>query len=398
MEEYTDYKRITDLIVKEIDESINKEEQTELTNWLNEKNENRILYDKIRSSTNFKVWKEAYEQIDITTGRENVSHRLLKEKRYRFGMRILKYAAVILLPLFIGSSIYFFYRSSYNHNSDSTANQIAKIVPGTTKATLILANGKVINLSENNASLIQEEDGTLIHKESGNLNYKNQKREESATSLYNTINIPRGGIYNLILSDGTQVYMNSMSHLKYPVHFSAQTREVELTGEAYFKVTKDKKRPFIVKTGKMNVEVLGTSFNVNAYENTGEIVTTLAEGKVWLHQKDKTADNRILIPSEQAKFNISNGKMSVSKVDVSLYTAWKDGEFIFQDLRLEEIMTILTRWYSANVLYLNPSVKDIRFSGYLDRYSDINQILEIIKSTNKVNITIRHNTILFSKK
>ena len=135
----------------------------------------------------------------------------------------------------------------------------------------------------------------------------------------------------------------------------------------------------------------------SAYENTEKIVTTLVEGSVKINSHAKN-ESLLLVPDEQATFNTKNGKTNIEKVDVNLYTAWKDGTFIFHDARLEDMMTTLTRWYSANVNYMNLSVKDFRFSGNLNRYGDINQILDIIRSTGKINIEINKNTILFSKR
>ena len=151
----------------------------------------------------------------------------------------------------------------------------------------------------------------------------------------------------------------------------------------------------MIRTAGMNVEVLGTTFNLNAYENNEKIVTTLVEGSVKINSQI-THESRLLSPDEQATFDVSNGQTEIKKVDVNLYTAWKDGNLIFYDARLEDIMTTLSRWYSANVLYRNTSVKDLRFSGNLNRYGDINQILDIIRSTGKITIEIDKNTILFN--
>jgi ferric-dicitrate binding protein FerR (iron transport regulator) len=243
---------------------------------------------------------------------------------------------------------------------------------------------------------ITEYDGTLINKSQGVLNYTNQSTAASILPIFNTINIPRGGEFNLVLSDGTRVFLNAMSSFKYPVSFTGNNREVELSGEAYFEVKKDPKKPFIVKTSAINIQVLGTSFNLNAYENTNEIVTTLVEGSVKLISHINN-ESRSLEPEEQATFHTDNGQTEIEQVDVNLYTAWKDGNFIFHDARLEDIMTTLTRWYTADVLYSDESIKELRFSGNLDRYGDINQILDIIETTKKIKIEINQNTILFSK-
>jgi len=250
-------------------------------------------------------------------------------------------------------------------------------------------------LDSANVLSITEKDGTLIEKTGGKLNYSNPLNEKADQMIHNTITIPRGGEYNLVMADGTRVYLNAMSSFRYPVKFGVKHRIVELSGEAYFEVTKDTSRPFIVKTAAISIEVLGTSFNLNAYDNTERIVTTLIEGSVKINSQ-KTNQSRLLKPDEQAIFQVNSGQIDINKVDVNLYTAWKNGNLTFYDSRLEDIMITLTRWYSADVLYKNESVKNLRFSGNLNRYGDINQILDILRSTGKINIEINNSTILFS--
>ena len=189
-----------------------------------------------------------------------------------------------------------------------------------------------------------------------------------------------------------------MSQLKYPVRFTGHVREVELEGEAYFEVAKNRGKPFKVKTQKLNIVVLGTSFNINTYDFPGQVVTTLVEGTVTLDPDNQSSEEQILKPNEQALFDLKNEKIEIKKVDVSRYTAWKEGQFIFYDQRLADIMSILSKWYSANVSFADPSVENLHFSGSLDRYGDINQILEVIRETNKVNIKIEGKNILLSPK
>jgi ferric-dicitrate binding protein FerR (iron transport regulator) len=285
-----------------------------------------------------------------------------------------------------------------NQKSEVTivAHVPVEILPGKSRAILVLDDGQSVLLDSLTEQSITEKDGTMIEKGNQSLNYSKQSDNLNAANIYNTIKIPQGGEYNLILSDGTKVYLNAESQLRYPVQFAGNVREVELVGEGYFEVATNAQKPFIVKTKGVSVEVLGTSFNVNAYGNTEKIVTTLVEGSVKLNMQGSSA-SQILEPAEQAVFDVNNGKTEVRKVDVNLYTAWKDGNLIFYDNRLEDIMIILKRWYSAEVEFKSATIKELRFSGSLDRYGDIRQILDIIKSTGKVNIEIKENTILFSE-
>lgn len=391
-----DYIRIATLIAKEVIGELSLTEQVELNSWLNEDAGNKRLYDKIRNSSEFNSWLEKYHNINIVSGWGKIVPVISKRKRQLVFHTLLKYAAIILFPIIIGGGILYLLKP-FQDGISETPHQAAEIKPGSTKAVLILSDGKSIILDSLQRVQIEEENGILIHKEEGTLDYSQNAQSKKDELIYNTINIPHGGEYSLVLSDGTQVFLNSMSNFKYPVNFIGQAREVELTGEAYFIVSKDVKKPFIVKTNHVNIEVLGTSFNVNAYEKSGKVVTTLVEGKVNI-QSGKNSGNHILVPDEQAVFNVETGAININKVDVSMYTEWRNGQLTFYNERLEDIMIILTRWYSANVIYLNPSVKNIRFSGNLDRYGDIRQILDIIQSTNKLNVEINNGTILFDEK
>lgn len=396
MFEYQHYDKIARLIALEVQEELNADDAMRLKAWIDESPENFRLYSNIKNSTNFINRNLEYQKIDIQAGWMAVSPLIEKRRKHIFERKILKYAASFLLPLLMVGGIYFYIGWRSNHQHRIMAHT-CKIHPGSTKAVLILNDGKTVLLDSASNLSIREKDGTLIEKSDGKLNYTNPSIEKTTQPIFNTINIPRGGEYNLVLADGTRVYLNAMSSFKYPVTFSGNSREVELTGEAYFEVRKDAGRPFIIKTSAISIEVLGTSFNLNAYENTEKIVTTLVEGRVKINSNNSN-DSRLLAPEEQATFYTKNGQTEIKKVDVNLYTAWKDGNLIFYDSRLEDIMTTLTRWYSAEVLFREESVRNLRFSGNLNRSGDINQILDIIRSTGKINVEIKNNTILFSER
>jgi len=390
------YNEIARIIALEVSEELSAEDILKLKTWVEECPENSRLYFRIKNSANFNVRNLEFQKVDIQAGWETISPVIAKRQKHIFRRKMLRYAATILLPFLITGGIYIYTQLQLKQQQYSVAT-LSKIHPGSTKAVLILNNGDSLLLDTSDNQTIKEKDGTLIEKSDGKLNYSNSSNEETVQPIYNTLNIPRGGEYNLVLADGTRVYLNAMSSFKYPVKFSGKYREVELSGEAYFQVTKDASRPFIVKTTAINIEVLGTSFNLNAYENTERIVTTLVDGSVKIDSHIKNG-SQLLVPEEQAIFDIKSGLTEIKKVDVNLYTAWKDGNFIFYDTRLEEIMSTLTRWYTANVIYANGSVKNLRFSGNLNRYDDINQLLDIIRSTGKINIEIKNKTIQFSEK
>lgn len=393
MPNFQHYNDISKLITREVFNELNDSDMQKLKAWIDECPKNQVLYTRVKNSANFKVRNIEFQRIDTVAGWETVSQLIDRRRKVIRLKKMLSYAAAFVLPLLIAGEIYFSCRLSPKKESIA---QVQVIHPGSAKAVLILDNGKAVELDSTNSLSITEKDGTMIKKSDGRLSYTNTDNSRTYQPIYNTIKIPRGGEYNLVLADGTRVYLNAMSNFKYPVTFSGRTHEVELSGEAYFEVKKDASKPFIVKTSAISIEVLGTSFNLNAYENTERVITTLVEGSIKINAL-KTSESRILAPDEQASSDVKSGKTDIKKVDVKLYTAWKSGNLTFYDSRLEDIMTTLTRWYSANVSYMDESVKDLRFSGNLNRYGDINQILDIIKSTGKINIEINKDTILFSK-
>ncbi len=392
----TNTKIIVGLIIKEIFDEISADEKNRLDSWIHEDAENQIVYNRIRQSSNFSTWSKMNEVLDMESDWNQVLEGIKQNKIRKFRQTFLKYAAAILLPVCIGLGWY--YNSQPEKNIQDKFAQGSILHPGSSKAVLVLTDGKSVDLNTSEELSIKEADGTTIVKASGTLNYKKLESGKEKKAIFNTIIIPRGGEYNLTLADGTHVYLNAMSQIRYPVQFVGNTREIELSGEAYFEVSKDASKPFIVKVNGMSVEVLGTKFNVNAYENSGKVVTTLAEGKVKVQSNDLSAPASFLNPSEQAIFNLIDGKTEVSKVDVDLYIGWKDGRLVFHDARMEDIMTTLSRWYSADVFYRSPSIKEIRFSGNLDRTANIRQILDIISSTDKVKIEINNNDIVISDK
>ena len=209
--------------------------------------------------------------------------------------------------------------------------------------------------------------------------------------VYNKVEIPRGGEYALVLSDGTKVHLNSMSSLRFPVAFTTGKREVELQGEAYFEVSKTG-QPFIVNANGMQVEVLGTTFNISAYPDE-EYQTTLVNGSVKVSAEK--GESLILKPSQQATIALGSNSIQVRTVDTSFYTSWVKGKINFKDQRLEDIMKTLSRWYDMNVVYENEKLKNIRFGCNLNRYEEITPFVKLLEKTEEVHVKIEGNTITF---
>lgn len=392
-----EYKEIALLIAREISDEITEEERQELSGWREENAANDALYLKLKSSQNYRRWFAERNEVQVRAGWSKVHTKINKRSRTILWRKISRIAAILVLPVIIGGLTYFYFDAQIT-NKKINQQQYAQIKPGSSKATLTLGDGRNVVLDSANMMSLTELDGTAIDKNEGEIRYSKSDEDVVKKTVYNIINVPVGGEYRLTLSDGTKVYLNSMTTLKYPVQFGPDIREVELTGEAYFEVVKNAAKPFIVNTNELKVEVLGTSFNVNAFEDSKNTVTTLVEGSVKLMNVSNVGEGQILEPNEQAVMDNLSGKIVFSKVDVSNYTSWKDGQLVFYDLPLEDIMSQLTRWYSAKVFYMNPEVKSMRFSGSLDKYDEIEKFIDIIQATQKVNVKINENTILFAKK
>lgn len=262
---------------------------------------------------------------NIATGWMEVEKRIRRNNNRERTIRILRYAAAVLVPVFfVGISLKY---TSHDYFPDQSVLLAQPILPGAAKAILTLDNGETINLDKETANVLQKIGGTNIQIDSTTLNY--QLAQSASTQLEvvcNKVEIPRGGEYALVLSDGTKVHLNSMSSLRFPVAFTAGKREVELQGEAYFEVSKTG-HPFIVNANGMQVEVLGTTFNISAYPDE-EYQTTLVNGSVKVSAEK--GESLILKPSQQATIASSSNSIQVRTVDISFYTSWVKGKSILK--------------------------------------------------------------------
>lgn len=299
--------------------------------------------------------------------------------------------AAILLLCF---SLLFFSKSKMKGESTYTSSEV---LPGSAKGNLLLDNGELIDLDKLSADTTIVLNGYSVTKDKdGELFYTLGYTEQSDRIIYNTIVTPKGGEYKLSLPDGTQIWVNSSSQLKYPLNFGKDRREVELDGEAFFEVTKlqfDRRHiPFIVKTRQQELEVLGTTFNVNSYEP--EIRTTLVEGAVRLRfDKEK---QQLLKPNQQAIYNPQNDKVSVNPIDPFYTIAWRNGSFAFDNANLYDVMATIARWYDIKVDYQG-DFKDVYFSGTISRYADINKLLKLITLTGGVHFELKERRVSVMK-
>lgn len=381
---------IANLVARYLSGEITPEETIKLTTWRNESAAHEALFQKICNEENQKQHFRQSTSFNPASGWKEVEKRIKKNNNRSRYIKILSYAAVIMFPiLFVGISMKFTSPLSLSNEQMLIAQPI---LPGEPKAILTLDDGQTIHINKEAGNLLEKIDGANVQIDSTMLNYQvaQQKAQESKL-IYNKVETPRGGEYALLLSDGTKVHLNAMTSLRFPVTFDNGPREVELEGEAYFEVSKTG-QPFIVSTHGMQVEVLGTTFNISAYPRE-EYQTTLVNGSVKVNTE--TGKSCILKPSQQATVSPGNNSIQVRMVDAEFYTSWVKGKIHFKDQRLEDIMKILSRWYDMDVIYANEKIKDIRFGCNVDRYSEITPFVRLLEETGKVHVKINGKTITF---
>ena len=330
------------------------------------------------------------EAVDKGKGYDRVVRPLRKrEKRLRMWKRVVAYA-VIVLPLVVGK-IWLTGESADRVLVVKTDS----IFPGEKKARLVLADKSEILLDTLSARDLSVEDGVVIRKEGRGVIYESRQQVEEKNPVYNELIVPRGGEYDIVLEDGTRVWLNADSKLKYPAVFTGKERRVYLEGEAYFDVARDSNKPFFVETHEQRVQVLGTAFNIYTYSGEQMKYTTLARGKVAVWDKE-TGKEWTLSPGEQVCLNTANGECIVREVDVRKEIAWKEGVFVFHDQTLEQIMMKLARWYNVTVFYQNEETKDLLFKGNLPRYSDFQMVLNVLEKSSNVKFNVKDRVVIVS--
>lgn len=370
-----------------------------------------IMLDSFLSEVgNHKVYESLKKVYDNSKGVENMPQmdvdrafdKYLKlsggkksNNRKLWVFSIMKYASVFTLMVAISFALYYAVTTTFDSGKQNEV--VADIAPGSHKAELVLASGEVVKLQETPED-IKVKDGTEIKNTGEELIYDSSVEKEDVKLSYNSLVVPRGGEYSLRLADGTKVRINSESKLSYPTQFGSDKRVVLLEGEAYFDVTKDKKRPFIVKTNGIDVKVLGTSFNVCSYGEEREIQTTLVEGRVEVSDSKGRSGKIVLEPGYQARFIKKDGILRSEKVDVKLYTSWKDERFVFEDIRLEDLLMRLARWYDVEVFYMNEDVRNLTFSGGVRRYEKLDKLLHMFEKTRYVKFEMKGRTLIVKKK
>ncbi len=359
-------------------------EKKDFEYFLSQSDKDKRSFEEFRAKTfsaeDFLLWKD----IDVKQAYRCFENRTKKKRTVRMTAPFSAAAAVLVLA--VGSLFLYLSRQQVVVPAEPSKDGI---VFGSSKATLKLGTGETIDLSETEGAL----DGQFTTNGKGVLTYYEGKR---ADTLYNELIVPLGGEYRLALSDGTTVYLNSGTILRYPEAFSSRERRLELLeGEAFFAVSKDSLRPFYVTTQGMNIRVYGTEFNVNTYD-TEHVYTTLVNGKVGISTETER-EEVFLYPSMQADFDKKETKIiKVYEVDPIHYVSWKDGRYVFRNESLENMLKTLGVWYNFKVEFVNEELKNLHFSGNVKRYEDINRIIEAVSYSVGINITVKGNLLIVS--
>lgn len=383
---------IENIIVNYLNKEASESELETLELWIEEGETNLEIF-RSYVKTNHLI-EAVHKEFDTENSKKKLLTLISKEKKVikmRSYYRVASYAAVLVILIAVGFLIKDDFLGKGNQESGSQTKVVENTIKiGTDKATLTLDDGSDVVLNKNTSykTAYADSDGEAL--------VYNSADDKATETVYNVLTVPRGGQFFIQLADGTKVWLNSESQLKYPVAFATgKTRQVELIyGEAYFEVspsTSHNGDAFKVQTVMQTVEVLGTQFNIKAYRDETEIYTTLVEGKVMVNDEKQ---NNLLIPGQQSIVT-ADANMTVKKADVNLEIAWKQGLFSFKEKSLKEIMKVLSRWYDVDIVFANTDLEKIKFKGVLSKNQELEDILLTIKNLKVVNAyEINNNKIL----
>lgn len=396
--------RLPYLLNQYLNKSCSAEELAEFYALAND-SENEMEFNDLLEHTIVNTSAEKYLDPDKKTSvlnqvfsSEERSGIALPLKNHKNWKKLMAVAALLIMISAVG--MYFVnVKNPFGSNEQIAIADKTSIIPGGNKAVLTLGNGTIINLEDlKNGKVAEEGDVTVTKNQSGQLTYVFNEvaaGKDVKNRLFNTLTTPKGGQYQVNLPDGSRVWLNAASSLKFPSTFSGLSqRKVEMSGEAYFEIAKNKKIPFVVVSDKQEVEVLGTHFNVNAYADETNTRTVLMEGAVKI--RDLSGKSHVFLkPGEEAVLNV--GDIRVQPADFDKAIDWKSGKFIFKNESLESIMRKVARWYDVEVIYSGSVPKQETFSGTVSRFDDVEKVLRRLELTGEVNFKINGRKIIVLK-
>lgn len=375
------------LLRKYFEGGLSGAERSELAQWLWEDRRNRFLYRQIKSSCSLKAYYDIRKKIDPEKEYRLLAERYpdIQEKRLKFSGHLRWVAALLLLAL--GTAIWYKYGNLQQTSEVKVLLQEEKVI-----AVLKTSDGEVVRLHGNKAPVGQGQVAGMQIRDSLKELICEQIPVTDSFAMH-TLAIPRGGEYKLILADGTKVWLNSESEIRFPGAFKENKREITLTGEAYLEVSHDARRPFRVKAGDGVIEVLGTSFGISIYPEEHKWSAVLVRGSV----KVNYAQGSLLLKPGQEAF-LKNGKLLSQECDTNKELAWVNGLFIFEHDRLEEVVKKLSRWYDVNFVFEEEKLKDYVFTGQVNRDRGIDCILGLIERINVIGFEKKGKNILIKEK
>ena len=356
------------------------EEEKAYREWINENPEHQKLAKRILNEETYEKNTQLIKSFSSQKAWDRIYPRLGGEKASGFlsWRKSLKYAALILLLIIPASYLI------YNWVA---GEPIGEITPGTHGGELTLSNGNTFNLFDN---ALPEGAAEIFIIDSKGINYQTPANKPTVKEIKNTLRTLHGMECHIVLSDGTKVHLNAESQLTYPICFNNKERIVQVEGEAYFDVAPDKAHPFIVQTPHTSIRVTGTSFNVRAYADEGVESTTLVSGAVKINNENEDYE---LLPNQHFLYDKNSQKGIVSNVNAELYTSWESGSFIFINIPLENVMSYLSKWYGFKYTFEDDAAKQVKIGAYLNRYANMNPIIDMIMELNMVDIKQREGVL-----
>lgn len=383
---------IAEIISKSLYRNLSVQEKTILKDWLNSSPENVVLYDRFKSGLQLSDKTNEYQNIDISKAKKKI---LVRKKKVSYA-KYYRYAAVFIGLLVLGS-IGINYIQELEEPFESDLKNVQKLIIEDKDIILQLANGKREKINVGANQKIVNEHGQLLGiQQNEQLVYKNNTTPESLT--YNTISVPYGKRFQLVLSDGTKVHLNAGSSLKYPVKFiPGKERKVFMQGEVFFDVAKVSGHSFVVNTADIDIEVLGTKFNVSSYPEDNTINTVLVEGSVNVMAAGEVSKNAtVLVPKQKASWDKLQKNISVEQVDPYTYIGWMDGKFVFNDTPFKTIIEKLERNYNVKFENRYKELENRRFTSSFD-IEDIDKILQIFSKYMEFDYSITDNKIIINQ-
>ena len=371
---------IETLILKYLQGKLAEEETRHLDEWLKD-DRNKKLFSRLVNKQRILVKMERLDEYDWEKSWKVMEKKL--HERKKFSWKYWGMVASLLGIVLLGTWVFM-----EKNEKKSPVVVMRGVEPGGVFAELVLPDGKIVELNKDSNNLFLGESGKVLRNENGVL-FLTQDSVQLQKVGYSEIRTPRGGEYQVVLPDNSIVWLNADSKLRFPLTFSGKERRVFASGELYFQVAKDSLSPFRIEVeGLYEVEVLGTEFNVRAYSDLPS-ATTLVDGRVLIRDKGTKV---VLKPGEQAVKG-KHGEVVVREVDVAPYIAWKQGYFLFEDERLEDILNELARWYDVNIFFENSSVREERFSVDMPRHESFEEVLRLIEQTRSIQIEIEGNNV-----